>query len=258
MKKVAIIIPAYNEEKRIGESLKERSAFFENLFRKKMIDYEILVVINNTTDKTEEIVKSFQKDNKRINYINLKPGGKGFAIIQGFRWAIEKKFDLIGFVDSDLATSSEEYWKLIQNIDLNDGIIADRYIKGSQVFPSTTFRRLIVSRIFNSLTRSILFLTYKDTQCGAKLFTSQALEKIMPLLSMSQWAFDVDLLFNLKRGGYKIKSFPTLWMDKKYATINFWSAGPWMAIAIIRLRIINSPLKRFVRIYDNLIGVIPK
>ena len=107
--KICIVIPAYNEEKRIGKTLEEYGAFFTNL-KNKDFQYQILVVINNTKDKTEEVVKNISKKYKEINYLNLKPGGKGFAIIEGFKWAIKKDFDLIGFVDADIATGPEAFF----------------------------------------------------------------------------------------------------------------------------------------------------
>ena len=89
--KISIIIPAYNEEKRIGNTLQVYSAYFESIRKLKSLDYEILVSINNTTDKTLEIVKKFQKKDKRIIYLNLPKGGKGYAIIEGFKDALGEK-----------------------------------------------------------------------------------------------------------------------------------------------------------------------
>lgn len=258
MKKVAIIIPAYNEEKRIGKTLESYSNYFNSLKKENKINYEVLVVINNTKDRTEDIVKRFVIKNKSIRYLNLVKGGKGYAVIEGFKDALKRDNDLIGFVDADMATPPDEYYKLICQLNNYDGAIADRYIKGSKVFPPVTFRRLVVGRIFNFIIRALLFLNYRDTQCGAKLFKRNVLEQILPSLTMSQWAFDVELLYCLKKSKFKIISVPTRWYDREYSKINFMKAGPWMALGIIRLRIINSPFRRFMKIYDKLIGFIPK
>ncbi|MEK6844140.1 MAG: glycosyltransferase [Nanoarchaeota archaeon] len=258
MKKAAIIIPAYNEEKRIEKTLEAYSNFFNFMKRNAKLDYEILVVINNTTDKTEEIVKKWRDRCDNIGYINLLRGGKGYAIIEGFKDALIRRNDFIGFVDADMATNPEEYYKLVYNLNNCDGAIADRYLKDSEVFPPATFRRLIVSRIFNFLIRALLFLNYRDTQCGAKIFRRNTIEKIIPQLSMSQWAFDVELLYLLKNKGFKIISVPTKWYDREYSKINFLRAGPWMLLGVLRLRILNSPLRKFIKIYDRLIKFIPR
>ena len=95
-------------------------------------------------------------------------------------------------------------------------------------------------------------MPYRDTQCGAKIFKREAIEKILHEITITRWAFDVDLLYRLENHGFKIREFPTVWRDKKYSHINFKRAGPLMALAAIRLRIVNSPFKGFMRLYDNL------
>lgn len=258
MNRISIIMPAYNEEKRIGRTLEAYSNFFNNLADKKILGYEILVVINNTKDRTEQIVKKWQNKNNRIKYLNFKRGGKGFAVIEGFKDALKRDNDLIGFVDADLATNPEEFYKLIHFIGNFDGAIACRYMKGAIIEPKPTIQRIIAKRLFNILVRVILFVHYKDTQCGAKLFRRRALEKSLKYISMSQWAFDVDLLYTIKKAGYSIKEIPTKWHDKEYSKINFWRAGPLMALGVIRLRILNSPFRGFINIYDKLIKFILK
>jgi len=258
MDKVAIIMPAYNEQKRIGTTLKAYSDFFNNIVKTKIFDYGIVVVINNTTDKTEEIVKKFMKINKKIVYIDLLRGGKGYAVIEGFKIALERDFDYIGFVDADMATSPEELFEIIKETKKYDGAIADRYLKNSEISPRPSVKRLIARRVFNFLIRTLLLVPFGDTQCGAKFFKREALEEVIDKLSMSQWAFDAELLYHLHNRGYKIKRVPTKWYDKEYSKINFWRAGPWMALGVVRLRLLNSRLKSFVRIYDKLIRFIPK
>lgn len=253
--RVGIVIPAYNEEKRIVNTLKEYSSYFDNLRKKHKIEYDILISINNTKDRTEEIVKKFRKINKRVDYINLKPGGKGYAITEGFKVFLKKNYDYLGFVDADLATSPEAFNALISNIKNYDGIIASRYIAGAVVKPKPSFQRLIASRIFNNLIRSVLFLNYKDTQCGAKIFRYSAIKEVLPLLTMSQWAYDVDLLYNLKKLGYSVTEYPTVWADKEYSKINFAKAGPRMALGVIRLRILNSPFRDFIRVYAMMTAI---
>lgn len=258
MEKIAIVIPAYNEEKRIGNTLEGYGSFFTMLAKKDIFDAKIIVVINNTTDKTEEIVKGFSKKYKIISYVDLLHGGKGYAVIEGFKIALRGKFSYIGFVDADMATSPEEFLKVIRASRNGDGAIADRYLPTSKISPKPSLSRLIAKRLFNFLIRSLMLLPFGDTQCGAKVFKRVALSRVIDKLSMSQWAFDVELLYHLNKQGYRIKAIPTKWVDKKYSTINFWSAGPLMALGVLRLRILNSPFRRFMNIHDKLIGFIPK
>lgn len=250
--KIGIIIPACNEEKRIGNTLEEYGRFFKELKKQNILDFEIIIVINNTKDRTEELVKFYSKKYKEIRYLNFKEGGKGFAIIQGFKDALKRENDLIGFVDADMATYPDAYYDLIKNLSDYDGILASRYVKGSIVNPKQSVQRIIASRVFNLLIRTIFFMNYRDTQCGAKLFRTKTIETIIPDLSITKWAFDVDLLYLLKKNGLKIKEHPTVWRDREYSKVNLKKAGLKMALAIIRLRLINSKLKDIIRFYDKL------
>ena len=244
--RISIIIPAYNEEKRIGRTLKAYKEFFEDLSKRKVIDYKILVVINNTKDKTEEIVKKFVS--KKITYLNLKEGGKGLAIIAGFKEEVkENKSDLIGFVDADMSTSPEAFFDLIKNIKDYDGIIASRYVKGAKVFPKQPLKRILISRFGNFMINSLFFLNLKDTQCGAKVFRKKAVENILEELKLTQWAFDVNLLYILKKKGFKVKEFPTVWKDAPDSTLKIKEASIKAFLSVVRLRVIYSPLKKILK-----------
>jgi glycosyltransferase involved in cell wall biosynthesis len=259
--KVSIIIPAYNEEKRIEETLTAYSDYFENLRKKNKLDYEILVVINNTTDRTEEIVKLSCKKNSRVRYLNLVKGGKGYAVIEGFKDCLKRDSHLIGFVDADMATAPQHFHELIENIGGYDAVIASRYVEGSIVKPKQTWQRIFVSRIFNLLIRGLFLMPYSDTQCGAKIFKKSVIIKIVNEVGMSQWAVDVELLYLLKKYDFKVKEHPTVWADKEYSKINFMKAGPKMALSVIRLRLLNSllepllkPLRIIAKFGDELIN----
>ncbi len=92
------------------------TSFFKKLKSKKILDYELVIVINNTRDRTEEVVRALQKKNKEIRILNFERGGKGFAITQGFLDALKRDSEFIGFVDADLATSPEAFYELVKPI----------------------------------------------------------------------------------------------------------------------------------------------
>ncbi|MEI6058801.1 MAG: glycosyltransferase, partial [archaeon] len=242
--------PAYNEERRIGKTLEAYEEFFKKLKNQKLLDFEIIVVINNTKDRTKEIVLNFSKKYSEIKCLNFKQGGKGFAIIQGFREALKGDSDLIGFVDADMATAPEPFYWLIRDIGKNDGAIASRGLNGSKV--KSSLRRVITHKGFNFLVRSMLFLPYRDTQCGAKMFTMRAVKEVIEDIGTTQWGFDVDLLYKLRKKGFKVKEVPTLWEDVGGSKLNLKSVPIKMLAMVIRLRIINSPFKDFIRLYEKM------
>jgi len=211
--KISIIIPAYNEEKRIEKTIRTYHSFFSE----KNILFNLIIVLNGCKDNTLTIVEQLQKEltPDTILIIDTPKAGKGLAIKTGFTQALAYDNDLIGFVDADMATSPEAFYDLILNIENNDGIIASRYMPGAQIFPTRPFYKRYGSRIIYEPFVWLLFrLSYYDLQCGAKLFKHAALETITPQLTVEQWAFDVELLYLCKKANYTIKEFPTVWNDQ--------------------------------------------
>jgi len=256
---ISIVIPAYNEEKRIPKTLEAYGAFFSNLKKTQEIkDFEIIIVINNTTDNTIGVVKRFKSKFKEINYLNFKEGGKGFAVKEGFKAAIDHQSDLIGFVDADLATPPNAFYGLVRHIRDADGIVASRYLKGSQITPKFSFRRVVVAKIFNLIVRALFFLNFSDTQCGAKLFKREALKKIIPWLTISQWAFDIDLLYQCKRMGFKIKEIPTQWKEMEESKLDLKKDSIRMLFAVTQLRTLNSRFEHFIKILKPLVKLVYK
>jgi len=244
--KINIIIPAYNEEKRIEKMLERYCKFFGELKKIKELDYEVIIVINNTTDNTEETVKEEIKKYPEIKYLNFKQGGKGFAIIEGFKNSLSENNDLIGFVDADMATPPEAFYDLVKNINRYDGIIASRWMKGANT--KRKFTKRLISAGFNFIVRSLFLFPYKDTQCGAKLFKREVIEELVDELKITQWAFDVNLLYLCKKKKFKIKEYPTFWRDKKGSNItSIPKTSLQMFAGIIRLRLINSFLEPILR-----------
>ena len=256
MHKVSIIVPAYNEEKRIGRTLEKYSQFFDALVNEKKLDYEIVVVINNTKDRTEEIVSELARRNKKLRYLNFKRGGKGFAVVEGFKDALKRNSDLIGFVDADMATSPEEFYKLIRAINGFDGVIASRYVEGAIVYPAFNFRRKIVAKVFNFIVNVLFFLHITDTQCGAKMFSRRACEEIIEEVKMSQWAFDVELLYVLKKKGFRVKEVPTKWREVEGGSIKIVKSSMQMFLSLIQLRVVNSRFKRLLKPMKPIIGLV--
>lgn len=244
--KLAIIIPAHNEEKRIERTLEAYLSYFNNIEKDGNLIYKIIIVINASKDKTKEIVEKIKKKEDHLEFLDLEKGGKGYAVIEGFKEAIKHEYDMIGFVDADMATIPSSFYDLVKNIGKYDGVLASRYVPGAKLIPSLTFRRIVVSRVFNLLVRSLFFIPYKDTQCGAKLFKSSALKNVIYDLGMTQWAFDIELLFRMHNDSMKIREIPTIWTDVADSKLKVGKTSLQMFFSVLQLRIINSPLRRFL------------
>lgn len=241
--KISIIIPAYNEEERISNTLRTYHQFFNGLKNTESLDFELVVVLNGCIDNTLQVVKEIQNQVNNIYVINNEQPGKGLAIEVGFTDALTRPNDWIGFVDADMATSPEEFYKLILNSDGYDGVIASRYMPGAQVYPPRPWIKRWGSKIFyESLIRLLFGLNYYDFQCGAKIFKRHVIQTIAPKLTIKQWAFDVELLYLCKKNGFKVKESPTIWYDQAGSKLRL-GAGFYMLGALIRLRVYYSPLR---------------
>src|SRR3989344_8176336 len=187
MEKVSIIFPVYNEEKRgLAEFLKEYTSFFNNLKKKKILDCEFIAVLNACKDNSKGVAEQFKSNNFII--LDFERAGKGFAVSEGFKNALERNADFIGFVDADGSTPPEAFYDLIKNIKDVDGVIANRWDKRSNIAVPQTLIRRIISRGFNGIIRILFLLPHQDTQCGAKIFRRELVEKINHKLGASEWS----------------------------------------------------------------------
>ncbi len=232
--KISIIIPAHNEEKRIGRTLNTYSAYFKN--KQDTMSVEFVVVLNGCRDNTISVVHEIQKQDNNIIIIDMPQAGKGIAIKAGFANALTRHNDLIGFVDADMATEPRYFDDLITVMDGYDGVIASRYMKGARITPLRPPLKEWGRRIVYQPLVWVLFgLRFDDYQCGAKIFKRQVIEKITFGLTVRQWAFDVELLYLCKKYGFRIKELPTVWHDQTDSKLTYRS-GSRMLTSLIALR----------------------
>jgi len=227
--KYSIIIPAYNEEKRISKTVARILEFFE----KKKVDFEIIVVNDGSNDKTSEAVKIFR--NKKIRLLEFSPNhGKGFAVKQGM---LNAKGDIILFSDADLSTPIEEFDKLINYIKDFDVIIGSRSIKGANVVKHQPFYRELMGKIFNKIVRLFTIRGIIDTQCGFKIFNQKAAKDVFSRTRITGFGFDVEALFLAKILKYKIKEVPVTWINDEQTKISPVKDSLKMFIEVLKVRI---------------------
>ena len=244
--KLSIIIPAHNEEYRLPPVLKRYASHFS---RSMGEDFEILVVVNGSTDRTADVARDIAATNTRIKVIEEpRRIGKGGAIILGVK---EARGDWVGFVDADGATSAEEFRRLFRCGLSSDGIIGSRWKSGAQVNVPQTGLRLLSSRLFNGLIRLVLGLKYEDTQCGAKIFKTEAWRAILPNIGTTRFAFDVDVLFQLSRHDFKVLEEPTIWNDVEGSKVQIVNSSFDMFCAVFRMRLLHSPFTFLLIWYER-------
>lgn len=247
--KLSIVIPAYNEEARLGAMMDRYTSYF---IKKYGGEVELIVVVNGSKDHTENVADLYGDPLPQVKVL-VEPEaiGKGGAIMLGAEAALGQ---FIGFVDADGATPPEAFDDLVDHMGDAGAIFASRWLPGAQVKPRQPLKRRIASRIFNYLVRTLFKVKITDTQCGAKLIRREAMQAVLPQLGLTRWAFDVDLLFQLRRAGYRIIEHPTVWHDVAGSQLRVSRAAVEMFLAITRLRLLHSPFSFVVTIYDRTIG----
>ena len=209
MPSISLVIPAYNEEKRL---LPVMQNYYKHL-KKNFKEFELIVVPNNCSDNTPKIAQDFAKKNPNIKVIIIKEKvGKGGAVIEGLKAA---RFDLVAFTDSDESVSPQEFQKIVSAIDSCDAAIGSRALKESIIPKKQPFIRHFQGRMFRILVNFLFGLNIKDSQCGAKVFKKNAIKKTLPMIKLKGWAFDVNILWELKKNNFSIKEVPIIWIDDK-------------------------------------------
>jgi dolichyl-phosphate beta-glucosyltransferase len=218
MKKINIIIPAHNEEKRIEKTVRAYDAFFAQKRSADTVECELVIVLNGCTDNTLAVVHNLKTQCPTpLHIIVTTQAGKGLALRMGFNNALTRNdIDYIGFVDADMSTQPEAFYDLVENMHTADGVIASRYMPGAQISPKRPFYKRWGSRlIYEPFVYGLFGLTYYDLQCGAKIFQRTVIEKIVPHLMVKQWAFDAELLYLCKKYSFNIAEIPTVWTDQE-------------------------------------------
>ena len=246
---LSVVVPAYNEEDRIAKML---GVYLPALEARFGSSFELIVVINGTTDDTEGVVRSFVPQFPQLKVL-VGPAAieKGGAVMWGFN---EARGDLIGFADADGATPPEAFLALIEDVPEEGIVIASRWIAGADVKPKQPVSRRIASRIFNVAVNILFGMRVRDSQCGATLMSRETWGRIKDKMGLTQWAFDVDMLFQIKRQGMTIVEQPSVWHDVSGSKLDVPRASTQMAIAITRLRLVYSPFRFIVTLYDRFFG----
>jgi glycosyltransferase involved in cell wall biosynthesis len=236
---VLLLIPAYNEENRIGPVLRSYAEFFRKNYQGK---FQLVVVMNGCRDNTMGVVDLVHSEFSEVSGVDYtEPIGKGGALIEGLKMA--PLADLIGYVDADGATGPAAFLDLIKHSDEADCVIGSRWVAGAVLHQMQTGRRQFASRCFHAIVQILFHMNIRDTQCGAKLLRRAAVEKVHSDLCIADMAFDINLLYLLKRNGLTILEVPTEWTDKAGSKVALGRTSLTMLLSVIRLRWIYSPFR---------------
>jgi glycosyltransferase involved in cell wall biosynthesis len=228
---LSIVIPAYNESARIEATLDRVLTCVDS----KGWDAEVLVVDDGSTDSTASIIQSWMDRHPRLHLVQ-NPGnrGKGYSVRNGL---LQAAGDVVMFTDADLSAPMEEAELLLAAIaDGADVAIGSRWLDSTRQTTHQPLYRRFFGRCFNAVTRGIMGLPFKDTQCGFKAFRREAAQVVFRLQRIERWGFDPEILFIARKLKYKIIEVPVTWGHDERSRMSYLKDGMKMLeeMAVIR------------------------
>lgn len=229
--RLSVIIPAYNEEKRLPHTLNEISRYL----KAQSYGYEIVVVNDGSKDRTAQVCLNLVNQIPNLRLIdNQENHGKGWVVRKGM---LEAKGEYRLFTDADNSTSIDQVeimWPAFeQGFDV---VIGSRDIAGAKMEPAQPFFRQMLGEVFNLIVQIMVGLWgIWDTQCGFKALTAKAANQVFPKAVINRFAFDPEILMLAKKSGFKIKEVPVFWKNDVRSTVKFtWMLKMLLEVAQIR------------------------
>jgi dolichol-phosphate mannosyltransferase len=235
---LSIVIPAWNEEERLGRTLDRYLPALET----RTGPFEVIVVADGVEDRTGEVAASYSDHNVRVLHFPTQLG-KGGAILEGVR---ASQYESVGYVDADGPILPEDLLALADGLSCFDCVVASRMMPGSRIVTPEPALRRFAGGVWGSLVRSVLFVPVHDTQCGAKFFRRSALLPILKEVAVTNWAFDASLLYHLARARRTIHEHPVTWSHDENSHLVMRNAAPMMFLSLVGLRLMNISISSYL------------
>ncbi len=231
---LSVIIPAYNEERRLGRALDRIREYFSSSWP-GLGRLEIIVVDDGSTDATAKLVESRSREIPNLRLVsNGANRGKGFSVRHGM---LEARGRIALFTDADLSAPIEEFSKLLAAIDAgNDVAIGSRAIDRSLIFVHQSRLRELAGIIFNGFVRLFTGLPFLDTQCGFKAFVTERCRIVFEQQRIERFGFDPEVLFLAKRHGLRAAEIPVRWAHDPATKVHVVRDSAMMFADLIYIR----------------------
>jgi dolichyl-phosphate beta-glucosyltransferase len=237
---LSIVIPAFNEELRLPETLSLISSYIRGSKR----ETEVIVVDDGSTDRTADVAKSFRAEINRLQVVaNGKNRGKGYSVRHGM---MEASGRIVLFTDADLSAPIEETDKLLAALVDHDVAIGSRALNRSLISVRQSPFREYAGMIFNFIVRAILRLPFVDTQCGFKAFRREPCRIIFQQQRVERFGFDPELLYLARHHGLRSAEIPVRWAHSPTTKVSMLRDSVQMFLDVFIIRW-NTLLGRYPR-----------
>jgi len=230
--RVDVVIPVYNEEKVLADSVARLHAFLSDHVPH---DWRIVVADNASIDRTSDVAREvIERFGDRVALVHLDQKGRGRALRAAW---LGSDADIVSYMDVDLSTNLEAFPKLLSAI-LDEGYdvaIGSRLKRGARV--TRQWKREVISRGYNLLVWSLFpRRTFHDAQCGFKALTRRAVERLVPLVENNNWFFDSELLLRANQLGFRIAEVPVEWVEDLDSRVHIAKTASEDVKGLLRVR----------------------
>ena len=229
---LSVVIPAYNEGRRITKSIEKICRYLSE----KGWSHEIIIVDDGSEDNLPSVVKSLKRRSKNIAYLkNRRNRGMGFSVRRG---VLASKGEYVLYTDADLSTPVEEFDRFLPLLRSGyDIVIGSRSVKGSRITASQPPHRILLGKAFRYVNRLIVMKKLaNDTQCGFKAFRGETARKLFSLLTIDGGMFNVELLYIASKMRTRYKEIPVSWENDPRSNINVLKCIFFDPIDLARIR----------------------
>lgn len=228
--RISVVMPAYNEARRLPETLAQLNSFASSDGRIS----ELIIVDDGSRDDTAAVVNAARGGSLPIRLITYRSNaGKGYAVRRGVMTA---SGDTILITDADLSTPISEISSLLAALDHADVVIGSRALARSEVRVRQAWYRQKMGRTFNSLMAAITGLPFRDTQCGFKLLRTDAARRIFTQATVDRFAWDVEILMIACSMGYRVEEIPVVWINSPDSRVRILRDSSRMLFDTLRMR----------------------
>lgn len=225
---ISVIIPAYNEERRLTSTLETVYRYLKD----RGAPFEILVIDDGSLDHTDDVVEDFGNGREEVRLISYHPNrGKGYAVKLGM---LAARYELMLFDDADGSSPIAELAQLERAIDEGcDIAIGSRNLPKAGKKVKASLSRKYIGNTFNFIVQSLLLPGINDTQCGFKLFKRASARDIFSVSQIDGFAFDVELLYIARLRGYKVAEIAIDWTNVAGSKVNVMIDSPKMLLDVV-------------------------
>ncbi|HEV8344405.1 MAG TPA: dolichyl-phosphate beta-glucosyltransferase [Candidatus Binatia bacterium] len=236
---LSLVIPAYNEENRIAESLKRTLGFLEA----QPYTFEVVIVDDGSQDRTMDVVKEQFGRNSQVEIEHQARNlGKGEAVKRGM---LRGNGKYLFFSDADLSVPIETLSLFLSNLEAGfDITIASRKGMGALIEVHQPIYREFMGKVFTELSTRILGLPVSDFTCGFKGFRREVAKDLFSRQRLKDWSFDAEILYLASLKGYRVREIPVVWRDDRATKVRLWRDVITSFLGLLKIRL-NDCLRRY-------------